>query len=192
MLYQRNDFGKTPLHDAVDSSLPSISIAKYLCDIGGQKLVRMPVVPVVHSINGGWMATYDGWLPLHFFVTSHRVSSTRSLLCTSSPLSEAADFFRMLLRWYPEAAGIAAGKPGNLKTPYDLAVDSKLDPYYLRLLLCAVPNLNPDDLHRLNWVERRMAMFLAFRAAATDPKPLLMARLRFENIDLVKHVVSFL
>ena len=185
ILYQRNVFGKTPLHVVLDSSFPRTLLCmlfKFVCELGGQELVRMPVV---HDGNSN-----DGWLPLHFFVRS--ASSNRSLLCTSSPHSEAADFFRMLLRWYPESAGIAAGKPGNLKTPYDLAVDSKLDPYYLRLLLRAVPNLNPADFHRLNDAERRMAMFLAFRAAASDPKPLLMARLRFENIDLVKHVVSFL
>ena len=77
-------------------------------------------------------------------------------------------------------------------TPYQLAVDMSLPPYYLRLLLCAAPNLNPAELHRLNYAERRMAMFMAFRAVTTGVTPLLLARLRFENKDLVKHVVSFL
>ena len=60
------------------------------------------------------------------------------------------------------------------------------------MLLRATPDLDPAELHRLNWAERRMAMFLAFRAVTTDITPLLMARLRFENKDLVKHIVSFL
>jgi hypothetical protein len=110
------------------------------------------------------------------------------MLSFFSPVSENAVFFRLMLRWYPEAAGIEA----NNESPYQMAVKYKLDPYYRRLLLRAVPNLNPTELHRLNYAERRMAMFLAFKAAASDPKPLLMARLRYENKDLVKHVVSFL
>jgi hypothetical protein len=35
-----------------------------------------------------------------------------------------------------------------------------------------------------------MAMFVAFRALSTTPS--LLAQLRYENKDLVKHVVSFL
>ena len=109
-----------------------------------------------------------------------------------SPLSAEADFFRSMLRWYPEAAGIEAGNGASKKTPYQLAVDGKVDPYFLRLLLHAAPHLDPAELHRLTWTERRMAMFMAFRAVTAKPIPLLMARLRFENKDLVKHVVSFL
>jgi hypothetical protein len=37
-----------------------------------------------------------------------------------------------------------------------------------------------------------MAMFLAFRAVSRRAAPNMLARLRFENKDLVKHVVSFL
>ena len=80
----------------------------------------------------------------------------------------------------------------NRKTPYQLAIDKNLPPYYLRLLLRAAPNLNPAELHRLNYAERRMAMFLAFKAVSRNVDPLLMARLRFEKKDLVKHVISFL
>ena len=36
--------------------------------------------------------------------------------------------------------------------PYQLAVDKKLPPYYLRLLLRAAPDLNPTELHRLNYL----------------------------------------
>ena len=78
------------------------------------------------------------------------------------------------------------------KTPYQMDVDKNLPPYYLRLLLRAAPDLNPAELHRLNYAERRMAMFLAFRARTYATEPPFLARLRFAKMDLVKHVISFL
>jgi len=187
MMQQRNGEGKTPLHVCLESwynnfSTFDFSSAKILVEMGGQDSVR---APVIHPIDNNYGD--NGWLLLHFFIKLQR--SQRSF----SSLSDAADLFRLMLRWYPEAAGILAGRtPYYRKTPYQLAVDNNFEPYFLRLLLRAAPDLNPGELHRLNWAERRMAMFLAFRAAASDPTPLLMARLRFENKDLVKHVVSFL
>ena len=181
-IYQRDKNGNTSLHIAMGYLFSSnVSIAKLLCEAGGQELVKMPTVRPTESAS-----SRNGWLPLHCFIPRtiwHRFSS---------PLSEEAGFFRLMLRWYPEAAGIEAGNGRLKKTPYQLAVDGKLDPYYLRLLLRAAPNLNPAELHRVNFAERRMAMFMAFRAVTNGVTPLLMARLRFENKDLVKHVVSFL
>ena len=179
LIHQRNGSGKTPLHLALGNSYAGVSTANYLCEVGGQELVR---APIIHPTK------QSGWLPLHSMISSAWQHGL------TSPLSEGADFFRLMLRWYPEAAGIAAGRPGDLKTPYQLAADdpTHVDPYFLRLLLRAAPDLDPAELHRLNYAERRMAMFLAFRAAASNPSPLLMARLRFVNKDLVKRVVSFL
>ena len=98
----------------------------------------------------------------------------------------------MFLRLYPEAAGIEGGV-GILKmTPYQLAVDENLPPYYLRLLLRAAPNLSPTKLRRLNYAERRLAMFLSFKAVTSQKKPVALKRLCSENKDLVKLVVSFL
>ena len=105
-------------------------------------------------------------------------------------LSPWADAFRLLLRLYPEAAGTEGGRDYTLTTPYGLAVMGCLPAYYRRLLLRAAPHLDPAELRRLHWEERRLAMFLAFTALAG--KPPLLARLRYENVDLVKHVVSFL
>ena len=131
--------------------------------------------------------TWNGWLPLHFLIDVHAVSLRDSLL------SDEDACFRLLLRMYPEAAGIEGGiGAANKKTPYQLAVKKKLPPYYLRLLLRAAPDLNPAELHRLNYAERRMAMFLAFGARASATEPPLLARLRFAKMDLVKHVISFL
>ena len=182
MIHQRNGSGKTPLHLSLGGYNASISTANILCDIGGQEVVKAPIIHPTKQC---------GWLPLHLMIKKINNAWCHDL---SSPLSKGADVFRMLLRWYPEAAGIAAGSPGDLKTPYQLADEPSqtIDPYFLRPLLRAAPDLNPSELHRLNYAERRMAMFLAFRAAASDPTPLLLARLRFANKDLVKRVVSFL
>ena len=101
--------------------------------------------------------------------------------------------FRWLLRLYPEAAGIEGGVGAlHKKTPYQLAIDKKLPDYYRRLLLRAAPTLHPAELHRLNYDERRMAMFLAFRAITSTTEASLLARLRGESRDLVQRVVSFL
>ena len=138
----------------------------------------------------------EGWLPLHFhpiFCPFHKYESFLNKdKCCSSYTSECTELLRSMLRWYPEAAGIVAGNGTSQKSPYQLAVDSKFPPYYLRMLLRAAPDHNPTELHRLNFAERRMAMFLAFRAISKEVKPLFLARLRFENKDLVKHIVSFL
>jgi hypothetical protein len=101
--------------------------------------------------------------------------------------------FRWLLRLYPEAAGIEGGVgAAHKKTPYQLAVDDELPGYYIRLLLRAAPTLNPAELHRLNYAERRMAMFLAFKAMSGTLQAPLLARLRGVDKDLVQRVVSFL
>ena len=175
MMLQRDDCGFTPSHAAIwFKSIPAVQI---LCEAGGQEQVRVPVAHPTDDNN--WL---NGWLPLHTLIV--RNSFHNSLL------SKEADCFRMLLRWYPEAAGIKG--VFYKKTPYQLAVDYDLPPYYLRLLLRAAPNHNPAELHRLNYDERRMAMFLAFRARTSNIDPPFLARLRFEKMDLVKHVVSFL
>ena len=186
---QRKNNGETPFHIAVyyhwfPTYQPyQLLAAKILCEIGGgQELVRLPAVHPTPTTNH----TQNGWLPLHFFI----FSSSDSTL--PSPVSEKADFLRLLLRWCPEAAGIEAGNGYYKKIPYQMAVNNNLDPYFLRLLLRAAPAFNPAELHRTNFAERRMAMFMAFRAVTAQPTPLLLARLRFENKDLVKHVVSFL
>jgi hypothetical protein len=54
----------------------------------------------------------------------------------------------------------------------------------------SAPTLNPSQLHRLNYEERRMAMFLAFKA--TMARPFLLSRLRDVSKDLVQRVITFL
>ena len=83
--------------------------------------------------------------------------------------------------------------------PYQLAVDKNLPSYYLRLLLRAAPDLNPAELVRLNYEERRMALILAYMPTS-DGKPTLrhppslLTRLleHGDDKELLKYVVSFL
>ena len=180
MMLQRDCSGGTPLHFAIN--LKSIPAVRILCEAGGQEQVKTTVAHPTDDNNG-----YNGWLPLHYLIDRQADSLRDSLF------SDEAGCFRMLLRMYPEAAGIEGGVGvAYKKTPYQLAVDKNLPPYYLRLLLRGAPDLNPAELHRLNYAERRMAMFLAFGARASATEPPLLARLRFAKMDLVKHVISFL
>ena len=176
MIHQRNATGFTPLHDANSLYIPAMQI---LCEVGGQGQVS---APIAHPTNVHF--GLNGWLPLHILIFRQPDPLRDSLL------SKAADCFRLLLRSYPEAAGIEVGV--QKRKPYQLAVDKNLPPYYLRLLLRAAPDLNPAELHRLNYAERRMAMFLAFKARTSNIDPPFLARLRFEKMDLVQHVMSFL
>ena len=192
MMLQMDKYGNTPLHDATTSQR-NISAVQILCEAGGQDIIRLQVA---HQTDANYV--YNGWLPLHFLIYKQAGSLRESLLF------KEADCFRMFLRLYPEAAGIEGGVVDDAvgededdarsfkKTPYHLAVDKRLPPYYLRLLLRAAPDLNPTELHRLNYAERRMAMFLAFKAVTSQKKPVVLKRLCFENKDLVKHVISFL
>ena len=143
-------------------------------------------MPIAHPTDDSYWE--NGYLPLHKFIRYQCFS----LDLDSHATSEAADIFRWLLRLYPEAAGIEGGLGALKATPYQLAVCCEMPDYYRRLLLRAAPTLHPAELHRLNYNERRMAMFLAFRATTASTQAPLLARLRGENRDLVKRVVSFL
>ena len=190
MMSQRDLEGNTPFlaalmgcnttHYSINLKASMIPVIRVMCELGGgPELVRVPTV--------GADIERSGWLPLHHFIDSF------SDVLNSSLFSEATDLFHLMLQWYPEAAGIEAGTGvDHRKTPYQLAVDKNLDTYYLRFLLRAAPDLNPAELHRLNFAERRMAMFLAFRAVSAASRPLMLARLQYENMDLLRHVISFL
>ena len=184
MMLQRNAVGQTPLHIACQyrSSVRGTLVILALCEAGGRDVAS---APGVHPTDPNYF--FNGWLPLHLMMfISHSLRE-------ASLLSPEADAFRQLLRLYPEAAGIEAGEGEYKKTPYQLAVEKNLPAYYRRLLLRAAPHLDPAELHRLNWAERRTAMYVAYAARfPKGTKPALLARFRVENPDMVKHVVSFL
>ena len=184
MMLQRNGDGETTLQDAIRKHLfPEVQL---LCETGGTVLAS---APSAHPTDANYK--YNGWLALHHLIARH------SYCLREFCRSKAASFFRILLRFYPEAGGIEGGididvLPFYKTTPYQMAVNAALPPYYLRLLLRGAPNLNPAEFRRLNYAERRMALFLAFKAVTSQKKPVLLKRLCFDNKDLVKLVISFL
>jgi hypothetical protein len=182
MLQQRNDCGEMPIHKVAWSrgweAFPVLYAA------GGIEQFKTPTTPQTDDENDDC-----GSLPIFRFVTYHSMC-----ICPgSSYVPEAADMFCWLLSLYPEAAAIEGGVGTRKQTLYQLAVDRKLPDCYLRLLLRAAPTLDPAELHLLNYAERRMAMFLAFKATTARLKtPFLLTRFRDGSKDLIQRVVSFL
>jgi hypothetical protein len=182
MTQQRDKHGRVPVHMAHYSWRFRAALTLY--EATGMGQFRMPMADPTDVLF-----RHNGHLPLHLFVSS----LSWGFHAGSNLVSEDADMFRWWLRVYPEAAGIVGGVGAPYKkTPYQLAVAQRLPDYYLRLLLRAAPTLNPAELHRLNYAERRMAMFLAFKATSGTLKAPLLVRLRGESKDLVQRVVSFL
>ena len=181
MIQQRKDDGLMPVHKTAFYRNPTTALALY--EAGGVEQFK---TPIAHPTNANYY--YNGQLPLHVIILTDRSIYRPG----SSFISERADMFRWLLRIYPEAAGIEGGVGANKKTPYQIALRKRMPDYFLRLLLRAAPTLNPAELHRLNYAERRMAMFLAFKAMSSSMEVPLLVRLRGESKDLVQRVVSFL
>jgi hypothetical protein len=184
MLDERDDCGWTPMHLFM-CCFPSIYLSvgfKILMTAGVDSLK----VQTAHPSSPD--EPMNGYTPLHVLIGERAAALEVSLL------SETADVFRSLLRLYPAAASVVGiSGDGRNTTAYALAREKNIPEYYIRLLLRVAPHLNPPYLRRLNYAERRMAMFLAFKAipATVEDLPLLL-RLRAENTDLVARVVSFL
>jgi hypothetical protein len=99
---------------------------------------------------------------------------------------------RELLRGYPLAAG--RGDSEGI-TPYQTAAMSGMPSLIRRLLLRADPTIDPAELRRLNYEERRMAMFLVYTAIPKDINDSFIVRLRrLKNKDqsLLRLIVAFL
>jgi ankyrin repeat protein len=119
------------------------------------------VLKLVHSLypEAISIATTDDLqlLPLHVLMFVREFKS---------PLSDEADMLRYLLRHYPAAVTIPAG-PGYMNV-YEMALYDRNRGFVRRLILRAAPELDPDELHRLNYAERRMALFLAHCAISKN------------------------
>jgi len=165
MIAQRDNSGQTPLLNAL---IRRYDFAPLLIEAGGRDVATIADISPM-------TANYDhyGYLPLHYAVQY-----------------QSGKAVEMLLQLYPEAVGIEAGRGEYRGTPYSIARRNNCG--HERQLLRAAPHVDPAALRDLNWAARRMAMFLAFRAVSRRAAPNMLARLRFENKDLVKHVVSFL
>jgi ankyrin repeat protein len=113
---------------------------------------------------------YDGNLPLHILMTDKD-----PCLYSFHPLSDEAGALRFLLKAYPQAVavknggsyrGVVSSEVGE--TPYDISIRERLSPYVHRLLLRACPHIHREELHELNYAERRGALFLAFSAVCSE------------------------
>jgi len=105
MMLQRQSTGCTPLFIACCA--PFIAdVVLALCEAGGREVAR---TRMGHPTRGHLL---HGMLPLHAILNTD--------LKLASLISPAADAFRLLLRLYPEAAGVRAGMNG---TPYQRACE---------------------------------------------------------------------
>ena len=125
---------------------------------------------------------YDTSLPLHLLILGR---------INFEPLSREANIFRLLLRLYPAAANI---KDEMGLTPYDMTNSCNLDSYFQRLLLRADMSIKPQQLFRLNYDERRMALFISSGKAIFEStsKYNIWRILWLENKDMLNEVVSYL
>jgi hypothetical protein len=172
LTHMKDNYGETPLHAFLYlcHNKLDLKVVKVFCD-ADETVVRDKCTPSDIDFDS---------IPLHLLI------SYRSL---PSEVSDEADCFRLFLRLYSSSAGI---KNGHLKSPYDLAVTKNLNHYFLRLLLASDPTIDPVKLKDLNFEARREGMFLAFRALSSTVKPTIWAKLRYENVNLLARVLSYL
>jgi ankyrin repeat protein len=174
LIHLKDKDGETALHSAIINDTGfDFKCMKTLCDIDAT-VVRDKITP-----NDVTQIT-SGKLPLHILIES------TSLM---TDVLDEGDFFRLLLRLYPAAAGI---KDDHSRSPYDLAVANNLSTYFLRCLLSADPTIDPVQRHNLNFQARRQGMFLAFKASSPDMIPTIWAKIRNRGRDLLQHVISYL
>jgi hypothetical protein len=172
LIYLKDANGIPPLHFALaGKERTNFGCVRILCDID-ETIVREKLTHT-HTL-------LKGRLPLYTFL----YFSSQIL-----EVSDEGDCFRFLLRLYPAAAGI---NDARSKTAYDTAVKKNMSVYFIRLLLAADPALDPVKRRDLNFEARRQGMFLAFSALSSSVKLIIWARIRFENKNLLQHVISYL
>jgi hypothetical protein len=74
-------------------------------------------------------------------------------------------------------------------------VESETPERLIRLLLHADPTIDPTELHKLNYEERRMAIFLVFSAIPLNYLNSFVVQLRRvknKDLTLLRLIVSFL
>jgi len=186
----------TPLHQAVSGN--NEQIVKYICenfpDITKLKnnagylpfhlacsKENVNIVKTLYEAYPDAVRTFtpDGKLPLHIYASEDLSNITES--------DTIADILRFLIKAFPEAVDIPDGE-GN--TPFTLTKpDNK---FIRRLLLRAKPELSYNEYIEMNYIPRRMAMFLSFAAINANGEPSIYCKLRESNIELLMLVVSYL
>lgn len=190
------DRGNTPLLMAVVSG--NIENVKYICDnypettrfcnYNGKTALHLvaetdnyEIMEIIYKHNPDAIRQLDseGRLPLHHFIQDHEeliVEGSKSMNC-----------LRFLLKHYPDSTGVKDiydDTPITLCNPEDLIVK--------RLLLNCRPDVDEEEAKRLNYACRRDAIFLAFAAINADGIPNIYCQLRAADLNVLKHVISYI
>eukprot|EP01035_Chromulina_nebulosa_P027352 gene27352-35973_t len=114
---------------------------------------------------------------------------TRSLRRLISPLSEASDVLRFLLRHYPS---MATARNSEGETLYDRIPAETVLFYARRLLLMAgASSLYPGVLEEMNYSARKQALLL-FYSSSTEPNIFTRIRHAAGDMSLMRTVISYL
>jgi len=163
----RSIFGSTPLHSAAAAAQSS-------CEM----------LQAVYSLDPS--AIYDlgmlGRTPLYQLL---------HLNPYFSPVSNIADKFRFLLSKYPieDVTSLCL----TSRTALTICAEAN-NKYACRLILKAVPSLDPTKLQYLTYIERRMALFVFFSAHWRDGGDNIFTMLNgsTEGYSLIRKIVLFL
>jgi hypothetical protein len=173
----------TPLHQAVSGN--SVENMEYLYSryTNAVKLVTRDKETLLHMAMGRSFEVIEkafsyfpeaikmkseikGSLPLHTLVEMKKAILENGRPVARNILScrnncNALEALRLLLKHYPEAAGI---DDDDENCPYDYVHLEENTELAQRLLLRAAPYSNPPELRRLNYMARRGALYLLFVA----------------------------
>jgi len=108
------------------------------------------------------------------------------------PIPSSIERVRFLIQKYPEAVSIP---DDSGETPYRLHLSRRWGGLaVLRLLLRAAPTLAPEELRRLNYSARRLALFVFYVGVRGDGRFTPFSRLSHspKGENIVRSVVSFL
>jgi ankyrin repeat protein len=165
-------FGQLPLHFAIDQ-FRSLEAVRGLFDF-------YPVAVIIPYTNGPSVLHY-------LFQRAYEIQRLRN------PTSLWGDIVRFALRHCPAAA---TSSDSYGRTVYHWAVINKdsTHPYFLRLLLRAAPELDPDELRRLNSEDRRGALYLLLLAIFPigEGKTIWQRLKEHGDRQLFKEVILFL
>jgi hypothetical protein len=174
LLHMSSQDGLTPLHEyLIQSHILDFSVIKIMCQ-ADKTVLR-------DKCTSETVGDYYGMLPLHLLLGNFTTEETS--------VSIISDIFRFILHSYPAAVGVKDGENRNV---YDLAIEYRVDDYFIRLLLDADRSVAPERRLDLNYSARKEALFLSYRALSTDREPIIWVKLRNESRDLLRHTISYL
>lgn len=142
---------------------------------------NLTIMKMIYSVFPESVRLTDmgGRLPLHVFVQTHQEIFNES--------DSESDCLRFLLRVFPDSVAVV-----DHQNEAPLALATTENRYLRRLLLRAQPDIFPEELKGLNYVNRRLGLFLAFAAINADGVPNIFSRLRAKEAHLLQSALSYL